>query len=259
MKYFCTRQSRALRDFQVAEKVVQHKFPGRGQLSTPCASIGDLVYILSQLPGEVGQKLANLGAATTTGLIGGDMRLVHATLAARAEQERMAAEDPTNPLRLFGEKAEAEGGASIEWRMTRQEPTNRNLAAVENEVGARGMYHMRVQHEMNQGSMGFQEPTTADFKRANDIPLSNPLMDYMTEEQVTARKLLELVNAKKFRSCSNGKEALSAAKETSAAFAPVFRDQKIHISEENPFVKVNRRLLPLEERAADVNKRLKAV
>jgi hypothetical protein len=66
------------------------------------------------LPGEVGQKLANLGAATTTGLMGGDLRLAEATLDARTKQERLAAEDPTNPMRLFGEKAEAEGGADKE-------------------------------------------------------------------------------------------------------------------------------------------------
>jgi hypothetical protein len=83
---------------QIAQKVVETKFPGERQRKTPAADIGDVVYILSKLPGEMGKKLSELGAATTTGLIGGDLRLAEATEASRLMQDRLAKEDPNSSI-----------------------------------------------------------------------------------------------------------------------------------------------------------------
>ena len=249
------------------EKVIQHKFPGRGQRSTPAATIDNVVYILSRLPGEVGQKLAALGASTTTGLIGGDLRLAEATLDARVEQERMAAEDPTNPLRLFGEKAEAEGGADkelrqrLEWRKLRDEQkcTNRELTDAQRDIGGGGIHYSKVQNLLNVGAMGFKEANTTEFKKNHNISKSHPLPDFMTSEQLAARKLMELVNKRKFESCTSGDQAVNEATNTNKAFMPVFAEQGIHNGPENPFKKVNRKLKLMSEKSATHERRLCAL
>ena len=191
----CFDHSRLRPPLQVAGKTAQHKFGGHGQRKTPAATIENIVYILSRMSGEVGHKLADLGAACSTGLIGGDLRLAEATIAARAEQERLAVEDPKNPLRLFGEKAEAEGGASeslkdrLDWRPVRSDEKATNKALMDQQVaiGAGGAFIPRIQNLINKGTLGFQQATTTEFKLDNQIEPSQPLGDHMSGVQLGAR------------------------------------------------------------------------
>ena len=248
--------------------MVPHKFKGRGQRPTPSATVDNLVYILSQLNSAIGRKLAEVGAQTTTGLIGGDLRLAAAVADNRSRQEELAATDPTNPLRLFGIHTEATGGADpsasealrarLEWRRVREEEkkTNRELTDMQKQQGVGGFYYAQVQNCLNKGALGFEETTTSDFKRKHGIQVTDALADYMDDEQLTARKLLELVNRRKFAKCDTGRKMVDEAYATNEAFSPVFREQGIHIGPENPFVKVNRRVKLLEERVTKQGKQI---
>ncbi len=71
------------------------------------ASASEMVQILMQLPGETIFK--QNCADVIVRYLGGDTSLVADVIANRAEQERLADEDPDHPVRMMGEEVEARG------------------------------------------------------------------------------------------------------------------------------------------------------
>ena len=70
-------------------------------------------------------------------------------------------------------------------------------------------------------------------------------------------QLLELLNARAFKTCSGGQEAVEAAMQTNDLFAPVFAKAGVHISDSNPFNKINRRLKHAEEKISRQSKKIR--
>ena len=96
-----------------------HKFEGRGQRDTPVATIENLVYIISKIPGDVARKLAEASAETLTRYLGGDITLADEVNAIAAVQAELAATNPDHPARLFGEAVENDVARATEWRTQR--------------------------------------------------------------------------------------------------------------------------------------------
>lgn len=78
------------------------QFSGRGQRSTPSIPLRKVVSLLQVTPGEAGNAVRTESAELLCRYIGGDTAIADEVHANAAEQQRLAAEDPTNPARLFG-------------------------------------------------------------------------------------------------------------------------------------------------------------
>jgi hypothetical protein len=86
------------------------KFPGRGQQDTPIISVRDAVKLLQVTPGDAGNEARTHSSSLMCRYYGGDMSLVPEVTQNAAEQQRLAVEDPTNPMAVFGADLVARGG-----------------------------------------------------------------------------------------------------------------------------------------------------
>lgn len=99
--------NRLLKDHpELRDKVVSIDFRGKGGVKSQAATINNLVYIIGKLKGPVAALFAQKGADAWTRILGGDQTLHAEVDACREEQERLAVEDPSNPMRLFGKYIE---------------------------------------------------------------------------------------------------------------------------------------------------------
>ena len=93
---------------EVGTDCAHHQFPGRGQRETPIIGARGAVEITIVLQGKKAAEFRKKGADVICRYLGGDLSLVDEILANRAAQERLAAEQPSHPARIFGETVEAE-------------------------------------------------------------------------------------------------------------------------------------------------------
>lgn len=81
---------------------------------TPAVDVHGALLIINYLRTKSAARIRSVAIDVLVKFLGGSEDLVQQTLANRAEQARLAAEDPENPMRLFGQDVEArEGDASI--------------------------------------------------------------------------------------------------------------------------------------------------
>ena len=93
---------------EVATRCGHLKFPGSGQKETPTTDTRGAVEITIVLQGKKAAEFRKKGADVICRHLGGDLSLVDEILANRLAQERLAAEQPSHPARIFGETVEAE-------------------------------------------------------------------------------------------------------------------------------------------------------
>lgn len=95
-------------------KIVNLKFKGRGQKDTPGTDLTTLYEILMLLPGRMAAQCRRQAAQLMIRYLGGDLSLIKEVEENRELQERLASEDPSHPMRLFGEAVEGAAAASPE-------------------------------------------------------------------------------------------------------------------------------------------------
>ena len=86
------------------------KFPGRGQHDTPICTLACAVKLLQVTPGEAGREARSQSAELLCRYYGGDLSLVGEVFGNAVEQERLAVEEPMNPMGMFGVDVAARGG-----------------------------------------------------------------------------------------------------------------------------------------------------
>ena len=244
------------------------KFRGAGQRDTPVATIDNIVYIISKLPGEIARKFAEQGSTTLTQLLGGSLTLAATSLAIRAEQQQLARDDPTNIMRVFGRHAEAQDDALVNRKLqklsderkerVKQKATNRELMDSQRDAGFVGVYYPIAQNIANQTVMGFKESTTA-FKKTHKIPIKDALPDYMDGAQLAARSMFEQLAKRKAETSGDGDAYTKELYTISTKLNPVLADLGVHNSESNPFVKMNRRLKRTEQEIKSQGERIRAL
>lgn len=226
--------------------------------------------MVSKMRGPVAAQVAEMEARNFAGVLGGDFRGIPQIINNRAEQERLASEDPNNILRVAGQYVEATGGASelelqkakerLEWRATREDQRAEYKARldVSKKLGLGMSFVFNTDDSLNKSSMGFEDKTTGMFKRRNKLPENRGVMDYATEEQVALRKVGELAIKRKLsealKTGATQEEVSEVVTQVTDRIHETGDALEIHISKKNPFVKMNRRLiLPAERAAASVN------
>lgn len=181
------------------DKVSVYKFEGRGQRDTPVATIENLVYIISKIPGGVARKLAEASAETLTRYLGGDITLADEVHAIAALQTELANTDPSHPARLFGEAVENNATRVAEWRSQRKLQKQAGAECAD-EIRAAGLaapqHYMYVNNRKNQSVIGFDQ-TTTQFKIDNDIPKARALTEFMSAEQLSAHGFMSHVLKRK--------------------------------------------------------------
>jgi len=244
---------------QVKCKVKSHKFEGRGQRDTPVATIENLVYIISRVPGSAARKLAEASAETLTRYLGGDITLADEVHAIAAVQNELATTNPSHPARLFGEAVEESVARAAEWRTQR---TLQKQAGAEctGEITATGLKNPRsyayVNNRKNQSVIGFDQ-TTAQFKIDNNIKQANALTEFMTAEQLSAHGFMSLVLKRKL---SESAPTTAVALETcadreSARLKAIFGEIGVHTK---TLVHHEKRILALEKTVTMQNKAIEA-
>ena len=94
---------------EVAQNLGLYKFPGRRQRDTPVANIREVIELVLLLPGRHAARVRWEAASLITRYVGGDLALVDEICRNRGMQEELAARNPDDPRRLFGEAVEAAG------------------------------------------------------------------------------------------------------------------------------------------------------
>lgn len=95
--------NRLLKDHpELSDKIVSVRFSELSGVKSPAAAINDLVYIIGKLKGPIAALFARKGADSWSRILGGDRTLHSEVDACRREQERLAVDDPSNPMRVFG-------------------------------------------------------------------------------------------------------------------------------------------------------------
>ena len=97
---------------EVHEKIMDFKFPGRGQRKTAVTDARGIVEVVMLLPGRHAAHVRRQAAELLVRYLGGDVSLVGEVCALRGLQERLAAEQPEDPLRAFGEAVEVVSNVS---------------------------------------------------------------------------------------------------------------------------------------------------
>ena len=242
---------------QVSNKIGMHKFGGQGQRLTPVATIDNLVYIISKVPGEVAKRLAEAAAETLTRYLGGDITLadeVHAIAAAQAE---LASTNPSHPARLFGEHVEAKLADAMEWRTRRKE---QKLAGAEcaNEIKAAGLNtprnHAHTNSRKNQSVIGF-DISTAQFKRKHKINPKCALTEYMDKEQLAAHAFMSEVLKRKISETApeTDNQLFSCVDHHSARMKTMFGELGVH---KKTLVHHEKRIMALEKTVAAQKKEI---
>jgi len=98
---------------EVREKITDFKFPGRRQRKTPVTDVRGIIEIIMLLRGCHAARVRRQAAELLCRYLGGDLALVDEVIALRGFQEELAAEEPENPRRVFGEVVEAAGDAEL--------------------------------------------------------------------------------------------------------------------------------------------------
>ncbi len=173
---------------EVGDKTVSVRFSSRSGTSTPAAGINNLVYIISKLKGPVAEFFAKKGADSWTRILGGDQSLHAEVDACLAEQNRLAVEDPSNPMRAFGFYVEnmTTESAVLLWKEKRgkQKQETKHLAdEIRNKGHGKPQVYATVNNYKNQAIFGFNG-TTAAFKKENAIRSSEPMAELMTPMQL---------------------------------------------------------------------------
>ena len=94
---------------EVQEKILNFKFPGRGQRDTPVANLATMVEIIMLLPGSTAATVRVEASKLLVRYLGGDLKLVDEVRTLRHVQEQLTTHDPQHPMRAFGEAVEASG------------------------------------------------------------------------------------------------------------------------------------------------------
>jgi hypothetical protein len=190
--------NRLLHDYELLKDIfVLQNFSSRGS-KTPCATLDNLINIISKLKGDIPQKFAKFGSNLVTRVLGGDVTL-HAEIAKNNEiQKQVEVENPNGVLAQFGQFVQSttsnpEMEFALEWSNKR---AIQKAACVElNNVIRRvvgssgGDIYPIVQNYHNQSVMGFVGTTTA-FKKENAIPDKIPLANCMTQSQLDMRRMM---------------------------------------------------------------------
>lgn len=88
---------------EVTQKIGTHNFPGQGQRATPVATAANMIQIIGMLPSKYIESFERERNNLMTRYLGGDTSLGAEAERLRDMQSELAARDPDNPLRLFGE------------------------------------------------------------------------------------------------------------------------------------------------------------
>jgi hypothetical protein len=201
ISYFAAKQRwfRLMKDFpEISNKIVTISFPGKSGAKSPGAAINDLVYIIGKLKGPVAALFAQKGADAWTRILGGDQTLHAEVDACREEQERLAVEDPSNPMRLFGKYIEDKtiGNLTVAqyapiWKKKRdiQKTVTKQLNEAITTVGFKQPAYQIVSNYKNQAIFGF-DGTTKAFKKDNAIKNEDSMAQYMTPMQLDLDKMM---------------------------------------------------------------------
>ena len=96
------------RYLEVNEKIINLKFPGRGQRPTPAGDIYAAVELIMLLPGRRAGLVRSEAARLFVRFYGGDQALAEQVIHNRERQEQLAQENPQHPARAFGRAVEAD-------------------------------------------------------------------------------------------------------------------------------------------------------
>ena len=92
---------------QMLDKIIMHKFPGRGQKKTPSATIDNIMHIIAHAIRGPAANVFNTSARTALiGLIGGDLQLGRQVMENRLAQDQLRESGSTCIARCFGELVE---------------------------------------------------------------------------------------------------------------------------------------------------------
>ena len=97
---------------EVHEKIVDFKFPGKGQRKTPIIDVQGAVELVLLLPGRYAAQVRRQAAELLCRWLGGDLSIIDEVCAIRGLQEQLAARAPEDPRRMFGEAIEASSSPS---------------------------------------------------------------------------------------------------------------------------------------------------
>ncbi len=91
----------------ISAKCVDFKFPGRGQGKMPVTDAQGIVEIVMVLQGRYAARVRQEAAKIFVRYLGGDLALVEEVYQNRKFQERISANNPNDPRRVFGEAVES--------------------------------------------------------------------------------------------------------------------------------------------------------
>ena len=85
---------------------VNFRFPGRGQRGTPVANVRGIVEVVMLLPGRMAARVRRQASELLCRFLGGDLSLVDEVCRMRSLQLELAAAQPEDPRRIFGQAVE---------------------------------------------------------------------------------------------------------------------------------------------------------
>ena len=190
--------------------------------SVPATTAEHLVLIASKIGGPIAEAVAARGAELFTRVAGGDQRL-HAEIDQNREMQRaLAANDPGNAARTFGEYVEATGGGEMslpewakDWREKRseQKESGKRMIQVAYKATDKPVFGQcaELNNYANQSCMGF-EGTTKKFKKDHNIKDYIPLASWMNKDQLHFRDLMSRKLTKAIESMENPTASQISAK-----------------------------------------------
>jgi hypothetical protein len=99
---------------EVQHRMLNVKFPGRGQKETPTADVYGVVEFIMLLPGPRAAAVRRQACELFVRYHGGDLTVAEEVMAARERQDELRVEDPSHPLRHCGAEVERVAGGTSE-------------------------------------------------------------------------------------------------------------------------------------------------
>ena len=133
---------------EVHEKIVDFKFPGKGQRKTPIIDIQGAVELVLLLPGRYAAQVRRQAAELLCRWLGGDLSIIDEVCAIRGLQEQLAARAPEDPRRMFAEAIEASSSPSSSQLARALSNMNERLANQELTLAKQGQLLARIRESV---------------------------------------------------------------------------------------------------------------
>lgn len=225
------------RDIVKKDKTVEKKysllqFPGERQRATPVATASNMLHIIGKLPSKYIESFERERNNLLTRYLGGDTSLCAEVQDLRAAQSNMAANDPDNPLRLFGEAVES--GQTGRYVDDRSEARAKSIEGYHGQVDAMrsnpvlrraGPSYIHTNAEISRAALGMYP---RDLRKQIKVGSHVSSRNYMDTNQLNAVALLTGLTQDISRGVQTSQEHDSRVSNMAAEFYDILGRYGVH-------------------------------